>query len=270
MGLFNEVSNSLSKKAVNSFRRKVDEYGDAGLVAGIDAVNKHLPAEIQLKNAFGLLRRDPKDGVRRILSGMGHNLINGTLGGSLDAFWNTETPCLGSITPKEARRIIEEAQGYRRAKKNLFLIEVSSRLNSGAANIPRVFNIFATEVSYSPCVISGEATKVGGASYDAVQSVEPVELSITTMDDVAGSIKKWFAAHHDAAVSRDGTVCEPAAWAVKIRIIHGTPVQKGAGTFFETVGLFRPTSMELTLSRSEDGFEEIQMTFTQLDTFMTP
>lgn len=193
-----------------------------------------------------------------------------TGGGTPESFWSTRTPIMGGVTPREAKEIFESVHEQKYARKNLWLIEVTSNLNSGEQDIPGVFNLFATEVSYSPCIMTGEAVKIGGANYDAVRGHEPSELSITTYDDAKGTIKKWFAAHHHAASSTDGTVSEPASYAITFRIVHSAITNETADGAFEATGYFRPTNLECTLSRSDDGMEEVQMTFAQLDTFMRP
>lgn len=263
MGLYNEIADKIAKDARSSYADKIKQFGTAGLAAAIDGANSYLPADMQIGKSFG---ERTASGIGRGVKRTGKGI---SYGGTPEEFWTTATPCMGGITPKEARQIVEDAKGYDRAKKNLWMVEVSSKLNSGEVNIPSVFNMFATELSYSS-MLTGEATKIGGANYDIVQGVEPVELSLTTYDDRDGTIKKWFCAHHSAAVSRDGTVSEPDSYAIKIRVLHGFIKRPDTGTPFETVGLFRPTNMELNLSRSEDGLEEIQLTFTQLDTFMVP
>lgn len=263
MGLYNDIAERLANGARTAYRDSISRLGSAGLSAAIDGVNAYMPTDMQIGKKFG----------SRTITGIGKGIKKAGRGisnkGIPEEFWTTETPCMGGITPKEARQIIEDAIGQNRSKKNLWRVEVSSKLDSGELNLPTLFNLFATELSYS-AVITGEATKIGGANYDVVQGVEPVELSLTTYDDRDGTLKKWFLAHQSAAVSRDGTVSEPDSYAVKIRVLHGFINRPDAGDPFETVGLFRPTNMELTLSRSEDGLEEIQMTFTQLDTFMVP
>lgn len=179
------------------------------------------------------------------------------------------SPVIGGLTLEDARRISEEAQGQEFSRKNLWLLEVYSELSGGLYDVPHLFNVFATEISYSPStVMNGDVVKIGGSNLDTVQSVEPGEISITTFDDKQGTLKQWFEAHHRAAVSTDGTVSEPAKYAIKIRIVHGS-LNRFWGNF-ENVRLVRPVSLETTLSRTEDGLEELQMTFAQLDSFLRP
>ncbi len=192
----------------------------------------------------------------KLRPGMGNAL-------SQERFWNSNNPLFGGITPKQAKQIYDAAQADPRARKNLWLLQVHSEL----AGYEDRFNLFATEVEYSPYNVSGEKRHVGMATVDAVTGNEPVEMRITTLDDMDGNLKRWFAAHSRAVSAKDGTVGVPADYAVMIHVIHGRVVRDTDG--YWTGGLFRPTGIDLSLSRREDGLQELQMTFTQLDSFLT-
>lgn len=244
--------------------------------AAMNLVNKYVPLKAQNAInagavAVGDLMRGDWDsaGMRVLDSGLLNNLLPG-MGGvaSQTKFWGGPTPLFGGISPTEAKRIYEEMRGQRLSKKNLWLIEVSSPL-MGSSELTR-FNLFATEVEYAPFTISGEKRKVGGAVVDAVQGAEPVEFRLTTMDDQAGSLKKWFAAHCEKAVSSDGTVGVPDTYAITIKVVHSFITRDSNRGGYENKGLFRPVNIDVSLSRREDGLQEVQMTFSQLDTFMRP
>lgn len=243
--------------------------------AAMNLVNKYVPLKAQNAinagaGAVGDLMRGDWDsaGMRVLDSGLLNNLLPG-MGGvaSQTKFWGGPTPLFGGISPTEAKRIYDEMRGQRLSKKNLWLIEVSSRLQGDAS---QRFNLFATEVEYEPFVLAGEKRRVGGAVVDSVQGAEPVELRLTTMDDQAGSLKKWFAAHHGTAAARDGTVGVPDAYAITIKVVHSFITRDSNRGGYEDIGLFRPVNLSLSLSRREDGLQEVQMTFSQLDTFMRP
>lgn len=243
--------------------------------AAMNLVNKYVPLKAQHAinagaGAVGDLMRGDWDsaGMRLLDSGLLNNLLPG-MGGvaSQTKFWGGPTPLFGGISPTEAKRIYDEMRGQRLSKKNLWLIEVSSRLQGDAS---QRFNLFATEVEYEPFVLAGEKRRVGGAVVDAVQGAEPVELRLTTMDDQTGSLKKWFAAHHGAAASRDGTVGVPDTYAITIKVVHSFITRDSNRGGYEDIGLFRPVNLSVSLSRREDGLQEVQMTFSQLDTFMRP
>jgi hypothetical protein len=247
--------------------------------AGMNAVNKYVPIQAQRAlnvgaGAVGDLMKGDWDGagLRVLGSGLLNELLPGFGGGAASqaAFLGTPTPLLGGISPAEAKSIYAQVRGERRAKKNLWLLEVTSRLAGGALNMPDRFNLFATEVEYAPYIIAGDKTRVGGAVVDCAQGSEPVDMRLTTMDDESGSLKRWFEAHHAAVAARDGTLGVPDEYAIRIRVVHSfiTPGSNRGG--YESVGLFRPVNLDLSLSRREDGLQELQMSFSQLDTFMRP
>lgn len=253
-----------------------DMGGSMASNAAMNLVNKYIPLQAQrgLNIGAGMLgdvmNGDYEGaGMRLLDSGLLNNLFPGMSGVASQAmYWGAATPLFGGISPTEARRIYDGMRGHRLSKKNLWLIEVSSKL-MGSSELER-FNLFATDVEYAPFTISGEKRKVGGAVVDSVQGGEPVELRLTTMDDQSGSLKKWFAAHHGAAAAEDGTVGVPASYAITIKVVHAFITRGSNRGGYEDIGLFRPANLEFSLSRREDGLQEVQMTFSQLDTFMKP
>ncbi|MBL8473826.1 MAG: hypothetical protein JNM98_18695 [Rhodocyclaceae bacterium] len=260
--------------------RTVASMGQSAAVnAAMGAVNKFVPVQAQRAvnvgaGAVGDLMRGDLDGagLRLLGSGLLNQYLPGFGGGvaSQIAFWETPTPLFGGISPNEAKRIYDDMRGQTLAKKNLWLLEVTSRLQGGGLNMPDIFNLFATELEYAPLTLSGDKHHVGGAVIDAVRTSEPVELRLTTLDDTAGSLKKWFSAHCAAVVAADGTVSEPDAYAVKISVLHAFITSESNQGGHEDIGLFRPANLDVSLSRREDGLQELQMTFMQLDTFMAP
>ena len=178
----------------------------------------------------------------------------------LQKFLNTPNRLMGGITPSEAKKMYAQSKRHF-ARKNLFLIEIGA-LIEGKDN----FNIFATECDYSPYQITGEKYKVGTANVDGISGKEPIELRITTLDDESGSLKKWFRSHVMLTINFDGTRNLPALYALHIRILHSFITDDGDG--YELNGLFRPVSLEISLSRRDDALEELSMTFTEIDTFI--
>lgn len=147
-------------------------------------------------------------GLRVLDSGLLNDFLPGMSGiASQVMYWGRPTPLFGGITPTEARQIYQTMQNTRISKKNLFLIEVSSALMGDC--VSQWSNLFATELDYTPLTISGDKRKVGCAVLDSVQSSEPTELRVTTIDDQFGTIKRWYEQHHAATVSQDGTVGTP-------------------------------------------------------------
>jgi hypothetical protein len=230
---------------------------------------KYLP---KLNQAMGLL--DPFvngggiEGILNYFAGGAYRQTVGYAGKDAEAwerFRKAVNPLMGGITPDEARRIYDEAQNGGHVRKNLFLLNVSSPLGGEA----QAFNLFATDVEFSPFIVSGEKMKVGGAVLDRAEGCEAVEMTITTYDDRAGTLKKWFSDHHAAIAHADGTLGVPADYAVTIWILHGFITEENSSSGWTDKGLFRPASLQTTLSRRDQGLEELQMTFSQMDTFMS-
>lgn len=241
--------------------------------AAMNLVNKYIPIQMQrgLNVGAGMLGDAMNGnfegaGLRLLDSGLLNGLFPGMSGvASQTMYWGAPTPLFGGISPTEARRIYEELRGQRLAKKNLWLIEVDSALDGDKS---QQFNMFATDIEYAPLTITGEKHRVGSASVDAVRTSEPIELRLTTMDDQSGFVKRWFEAHCAKAAAQDGTVGLPSEFAVRIKIVHAFITKGSNKGGYENIGLFRPANMELSLSRREDGLQEVQLTFTQMDTFM--
>lgn len=242
---------------------------NAASKAAVNAVNRYVPASVQhalntgMSAAGSLLNGDLEGAGLKILesgliqdafsrSGIGQAIRGGRA-----------NPLLGGLTMSEARKIYSEMREHTLAKKNLFFLEVSSPL-SGTESC---FNLFATDIEYSPFVVEADKLKVGGATVDSVTGNGPCEISITTMDDAQGTLKKWFATHHAAATAKDGTVGEPGLYAIRIKVLHH--YIDGSGVGYADIGLFRPENLSISLSRRDDNLEELQMQFSQLDTFMS-
>lgn len=241
--------------------------------AAANLVNKHIPLPAQwAMNALGgavgdIMAGDFQGaGLRLLEEGALEKLLSLSGGArAQSAYWGTPTPVFGGITPSEAMKLHGEMQDQHLAKKNLFLIEVSSPL---MGDVSQRLNMFCIELDYAPLTISGEKRRVGAASVDSVQSSDPVELRMTTMDDKLGTVKRWFEAHCVAAAAADGTVGVPGSYAIQIKVVHAFITQGSNWGGYRNVGLFRPANLEVSLSRREDALQEVQMTFVQLDTFM--
>ena len=237
-------------------------------------VNKYIPASAQkiINTGIGagkaILSGDwNQAGMELLSSGLIGQLFPGMRGVSAQfAYWGVPTPLFGGISPTEAKRIYDEIKGENLAKKNLWLLEVTSALSGGNLNIPSRFNMFATSIEYTPFTVNGDKVTVGASNVDLVNSCGPVEMNISTLDDQDGSLKRWFAMHHSAAAASDGTVGEPGKYAIRIKIVHSFIEENDMA--YADVGLFRTESLSHSLSRREDDLQELQMTFSQLDTFM--
>lgn len=298
MSLFNQIAQSLAtSNLANAVGNGVDgalssvnngiaqvfgggTFGNAVANAGtsmarnaaVDLVNKYSPVNLQQFNAAtgaigDILSGDFNNaGLRIFDSGILNDFIPGMSGIAAQArYWGTPTPLLGGVTPAVAKRIYDEISGNRYSKKNLWLLEVGSAITG---DVSHRFNMFATGLEFSPYTISGEKKKIGAGHADIVNSSDPVEIRVTTFDDESGFIKTWFAAHCQAAANVDGTVGVPGAYFIKITVVHGFAHNSARRGGYEDKGLFRPANIDMSLNRTEDALQELQMTFVQLDTFM--
>lgn len=194
-------------------------------------------------------------------------------------FQNTPTPLFGGITPSEAKQIYNAFSALQLAKKNLFLVEIkdANPLNTSFDTGPyaiyapgsRAFNLFVTDIDYAPATISGDKHRIGSASMDSVGGFEPIEMRITAVDDVIGTIKTWMQYKCSLVTNADGTVGLPIDYLVKIRVLHSFITDDSNTGGYEDTYLLRPVSVSSSLSRREDAVQEVQLTFTQFDTFIS-
>jgi hypothetical protein len=254
VSLYSEIDNALF----------AERFGSGMLQgAAMQLADRFLPSEVaNVVNRGGI--QDAINGNYQALGGKILDQFSDSL--NLQQFyWGTPTALFGGVTPAEALRIYMDAKIEPRAKKNLFLIEVSSVL---LGDVSHRFNLFCTELDYAPLTIGGEKHKIGAAHTDSVNSSDPVELRITTTDNQDHYIKRWFQNQCCACAASDGTVGLPADYAVTIKILHSKITRESSGSDYEDVGLFRPANMEIQLSRREDALQELTLSFVQLDTFM--
>ena len=244
MGLFSEVQKGLQ--------------GGFG-----QSMTSRLPSSVQQKISTGTgIFQDIQDGN---LIGAGQRLLNARGGGRFgNNHFNTPTAMLGGLSPAEALNRYRQHSGIDFAYKNLWLLEVSSALK-GESDI---FNMYAYNVDFSPFTITGEKKQIGSAHVDLVNSSDPVEMTITTLDDVNGSIKRWFEDHAVACAPSDGTVGVPHDYAIKIKVTHAFSSKESNKGGYQSKGMFRTGNITLGLSRSEQSMAETTMSFVQLDTFM--
>ncbi len=172
---------------------------------------------------------------------------------------------VNGVSMAEARQLFREVAGTKYARKNLFHVRLSS-VSPGLQSLS--FNFFCVDVSYS-YTISGEKVKIGAGSMDIPQGSEPFEVSVLTLDSEDGDLKKWFAAAHSRVAHADGTFGLPAEYVLKMEVLHGfaTHDVSGASEGFKDTFIVRPASMQIDLSRRESALQELQMTFSQFDTF---
>lgn len=195
-----------------------------------------------------------------------------------ERFEDKPNPLMGHMTPRQVMELQQRIREMGPARRNLFYVQITDgnppdmKVGSESTATDAI-RLLALDVSYNGCTISGERTPVGAGFMDRVTGREAVELSITTMDDEVGSIKRWFLGKAEQIVSRDGTFGLPVDYQVYIEVVHGVADPEVGGKFvarsFVSTHAMRPAAIQHELSRRDQGPEEIQMTFTQLDSFYT-
>ena len=285
MSLFDSISNRLAQPPSIPFSRNISspmpgQFGNASGSSVFANAAANLGHNMASSAAMGLYNRAVNPGTQQLI-GVGARAANNLLTGNFDAlglqalsflpgganaaYFATPTPLFGGISPAEARGIYDQIQSTKLGRKNLFLVQVSSPL---FGDISSVFNLFATELDYSPYPVSGEKIKIGAAHIDSVNSSDPTELRITTMDDIYGTLKQWFAGQATRCAAQDGTVGVPADYAIIITVLHSFITEDSGSAGYQNIGYYRAANIDTSLSRRDNGLEELQMTFAQLDTFM--
>lgn len=263
MGIFDDVTKRVSDAASNvsvtgaiatTAKTAVGRFAPKYYVAASKMLNGDAVGAVLAAAKANLPNIDNPDVARLLLGSM-------------------RNPLFGGITPFEAQRIHDEVIATQYAKKNLFFLEILDFFpgDGGAQRgAPNPFNLFATGVSFTPHTVTGEAKQIGAGVMDGITGSERVDMRITTYDDAHGTVKRWFKERARAVAHQDGTFGVPADYLVQIRVLHAAINDEVMARFggYEQRYIMRPASMEVELSRTEDNLEEIQMSFTQFDTFM--
>lgn len=151
---------------------------------------------------------------------------------------------------------------------NLLGVAASDAGVTPPTDVGYLMHLFATEVSYSGATLTGDKVPIGSGTMDLLHGRDAVELTITTMDDEVGTLKRWFEAKCKQAAHMDGTVGLPADYIVNFTILHATP--KASVNAFGSYLAMRPVSIQYELSRNEDAPQSLTMVWTQFDTFVAP
>lgn len=217
--------------------------------------------------------------VRSVISGdidrIGNSILDNVIGADYAmrglfplGDFRGRSSLIGGITLEEARAIFEQTRKIEYARKNLFCIQIED-LNPSWQESPALINMFATDVSYAPWTITGDAVRIGSGYMDTVQAAERVEMRVTTMDDAAGSLKKWFEERSLLIGHADGTIGLPVDYLVRVTVTHAVIGDNaiGAKSAKKDVFIMRPGNIEYDLSRRDQAMSELQMTFVQFDTF---
>lgn len=204
-----------------------------------------------------LLRIEPysanvKHSLTEMISrAVGHS-VNGAVSGKFGNDW-------GTIAGTVAKQAVNNA---------INATPMLNALSDRGGGMTNVHNMLATNVSYTPFSIEGDTFQVGSVLIDNAKSSAKAELSITSMDDEQGTIKRWFKEMASRVIHSDGTVGVSSEGLVKITVLHAfISDHTNQGGFEESI-ICRPVSLDYELDRRADELQEFTMRFEQTDTFV--
>lgn len=131
------------------------------------------------------------------------------------------------------------------------------------------FDLLAVDVSYGTAIM-GDTVQVGSSFIDKPTGRAPIEVQITTMDDEAGTLKKWFQAKQRQVAPLDGSTGLPADYLLDLEIVHAVPSDRveGFSLAYASKLAVRAHSAQFELSRRDQALAEVQLQFVEFDPFM--
>lgn len=214
--------------------------------------------------------------LRGDISGVAGDVINRKFGltpalgsfGSNIAPFGTAQQIIGGISIDEYRSVFEQANSTNYGKSNLWAISVVDLKPQENSDFNYV-NFFATSVQYSALDGTGNAQKANSGFFDVPENQMPTEFQITTLDDVEGSIKRWFQERFDRCYRPDGTHGIPIEYLMLVEVQHCV-VSGGSGgdKAYVSRRVCRVGRMDHNLDRRDDAMEEVNFTLVQHDSFI--
>lgn len=181
------------------------------------------------------------------------------------------TPLFGGLSAERALQMFKEATNTARAWKNLWHIKIEEKVPPLEApqGLGGLINMLAIDLNFGPCTIAGDQVQIGSGVVDRVTGTERVDLELTTYDDAAGSVQRWFIGKCNQIAQQGGTFGLPINYLVRVTITE-MDVEGGASPSNRMVHRLwmRPVSYTNDLSRRTPELKEIQLRFTQWDSFL--
>lgn len=194
---------------------------------------------------------------------------------------------LGWMTPRQVAEIQKLIRDAGPVRKNVFCLRIADpnppamEIDGVAAGVgvAGMFDLLAMDVSYSLFTLTGDKVPIGSAVMDKVTGIEAVEIQVTTIDDETGTLKRWFERKCAQAANPDGTFNPQGKYAFEMEIVHGLPHDHGisptlpaekVAKVFSNRYRVRTASVQCEMSRRDQALQELQMTFTQVDTWNQP
>lgn len=173
----------------------------------------------------------------------------------------------GGLTMEEARKLFQEFAATDFQRSNLWFVSVEDLNPNGRPDVN--LNLFAQSVEYEPVTITSSAHQVGSAAFRAGHATELVEIQISTFDDTAGTLKKWFEARANAMANPDGTFGLPIDYLMRLRIEHAFISQEVAGKVSPFVHeyIVQAAGCSVSLNRGENALAALNITLVEHDSF---
>lgn len=216
--------------------------------------------------------------IRSVISGDLDRIANSVLDSTIGADYamrglfpsgasRGRSQLIGGISMADAKAIFDQTSKIEYARKNLWHLQIEDLIPG--KETPSNINLFATDVSYQPWTIAGDAVKIGMGYMDTLQGSERVEMSVSTLDDAVGNVKRWFEERASLIGHQDGTLGLPIEYLFRVTVTHSVIGAEAVGAELakRDVYIMRAGSMQYEKSRSEQAMESLQMTFVQFDTF---
>ncbi len=248
MGIYDDISSKLTTKFDTYINADVGKIIENKIDSTLTQVVDSIFTEIDTKLATVI-------GQNAFLSGLNSMFIQNKI-------MNTKSHSFRGVKLSELKTNLLRQTAIKYAKKNLFIVEASSK---DGGKIESAINLFVTAANYTSVSISGEKKNIGTSVVDIVSGTQAIDLSLECFDDDVGSVRKWFEALSEKVANKDGTVGVPSDYAVVFTITHGVIDKANSG--FEFKKHFRPVSLEVSANRADEALTELSLSFTQLDTF---
>jgi len=216
-----------------------------------------------------------------------------------DTYQVVPNPLLGGYSRKETQKQAQLAFKTAYAKNNLFLVRlfdknypytktITFNSENGLPDSARhLWDLLAMGVSFNPIAITGDAVKLGMLQGDSIQQSERVEVRMTLLDTAQGDIKRYLSAKKKQMINKDATANPPSDYVLEILIIHLDQTIGRTKIGGKYIGIYdelelleksyikhryqvRVSTLDIDLNKREDSLQELQVTFTEVDPFMTP
>jgi len=216
-----------------------------------------------------------------------------------DPYQVVPNPLLGGYSRKETKKLAQIAFKAAYAKNNLFLVRlfdknypytktIAFNSENGLPDSARhLWDLLAMGVSFNPIAITGDAVKLGMLQGDSIQQSERVEVRMTLLDTAQGDIKRYLSAKKKQMINKDATANPPSDYVLEMLIIHIDQTIGRTKIGGKYIGVYdelelleksytkhryqvRVSNLDIDLNKREDSLQELQVTFTEVDPFMTP